>query len=106
MYVSKHTSWAKRLFLQPFYCKKWTIPICLTKPVLKTTSSTIFNNKKVDFDESQLSRQITSNTTFRLYFLKKIVVADFEDLVGRSNPDTFWENEGKIHEAGHDRIFL
>ena len=38
--------------------------------------------KKVDLDESSLNRVITSNTTFRLYFLKEIVFAYFQSLFG------------------------
>ena len=41
--------------------------------------------KKVDLDESELNREITSNTTFRLYFLKKIVLAHFQNLFGKSS---------------------
>ena len=56
--------------------------------------------KKVHLDESKLSNQITSNTTFHLYFLKEIVLAHFQNLFGRSNRDAFWENEDKIHKGG------
>ena len=48
-----------------------------------------------------LNRSITSNTTFRLYFLKETVVAHFQNLFGRSGHDAFWENKDKIHEGGY-----
>ena len=31
---------------------------------------------------------------------ERIVLADFQTLFGRSNRDSFWENEGQIHESG------
>ena len=36
----------------------------------------------------------------RLYFLKEIVLANFQRLFRRSDRDVFLENEGKIHEGG------
>ena len=39
-----------------------------------------------------------NNTTFCLYFLKEILLAQFQSL-GGSNRDAFLENEGKIHEG-------
>ena len=46
----------------------------------------------------------SSNTTFRLYFLKEIVLAHVQSHFGRSNRDVFWknvfrENEGKMHDG-------
>ena len=46
-----------------------------------------------------IEQVITSNSTFRLYFLKQIVVPHFQSLFGRNNRDTFLENEGKIYEG-------
>ena len=53
--------------------------------------------KKIDLDESQLDGN-TSNTTFRLYFLKESVLTDFQSLFERSNCDAFWEKEDEVHE--------
>ena len=39
------------------------------------------------------------NTTFCLYFLKKLLLAQFKASFGRSNRDAFLENKGKIHEG-------
>ena len=71
----------------------------LTKTALKATSNATFCMKKVCLDELYLIRKITSNTTFRLYFLKESMLAHFQSLSGRSNCDAFRENEGKIHEG-------
>ena len=50
-------------------------------------------------DESQLIRQITSNTTSRWYFMKEIVFVHFQSLFGRSNRNAFLVNADKIHEG-------
>ena len=47
------------------------------------------------------SRQLTSNNTFCLYFLKEVLLAHFQRLLGRRNRDAFFQNEGKIHEGGY-----
>ena len=44
--------------------------------------------------------KITSNISFRSYFLKGIVLAHVQRFFGKNNCDAFWENEGKIHEGG------
>ena len=41
-----------------------------------------------------------SSSTFRLYFLKEIVLSHFQSLFGRSMHDVSWENEDKIHGGG------
>ena len=52
-----------------------------------------------------------SNTTTRLYFLKEIVLAYFQSLLGRSNRDilweneVFWENKGKVHDGVRGKEF-
>ena len=35
-----------------------------------------------------------------LYFIKEIVLAQFQNLLGRSNRDEFWENDDEIHGGG------
>ena len=40
---------------------------------------------------------ITRNTTFRLYFMKQIVLSYFQNLFRKSNRDAFWEKEDRIN---------
>ena len=49
---------------------------------------------------------ITSSTIFCLYFLKEILLAQFQNLIGRSNRDAFLENRGKIHEGRDVKLFF
>ena len=51
MYISKHRA-KKRMFLYFLHWKKRRNQIYLTKTVLKRTSNSIFNMKKIDLDES------------------------------------------------------
>ena len=47
-----------------------------------------------------------SSSTFRLYFLKEIVLSHFQSLFGRSSHDVTWENEDKIHDGGCVKEFF
>ena len=71
--------------------------IRLDQDVLKTTWRCFLKTKTKDvFIKTNVWWEITSNTTFCLYFLKDISPTHFQSLFGRSNRDGFLENENKI----------
>ena len=67
VHIKTHRLSKKKKVLAIFVLQE--IPSYLTKTLLNTKLNATFNMKKNKLDESQLDRQITSNTTFCLMFI-------------------------------------
>ena len=53
----------------------------------------------IQHEDSRLRWIVIELVNYKIVFpAERIVLANFQSLFRRSDPDAFWENEGKIHE--------